>query len=163
MLIGDTIGSFTQIECSELPEKGALSGHESVRLLVIDADQPGQIFISVQAPKKTVKKPLLCILHSSWLNPDNPRCLQRFRYGYYPYGSFRTGFEDVRLAQFAPKAGIGNQVVTGRRYLLEATGPSSAVILLVRGVSFRYCTRTMPRDKLTVLNHMIQLGEHSPE
>jgi hypothetical protein len=70
--------------------------------LVIKTHELVEDWIYCQFIYDHAKDGLLHILHASRFDGDDPRCLERFRYGDDPYGSFPPRFESVHTLGFTP-------------------------------------------------------------
>jgi hypothetical protein len=99
----NSIGSFTHIECGKKTVLGTNSGVMPIWLLVCKSDHAeSKIWpvisrndLTFEQLDQWLRDGLLHILHTGWLNPNDTRSFERFRYGNDLYGSFRIGFQEI--------------------------------------------------------------------
>jgi hypothetical protein len=94
MLIGDSIGGLTEIQCGEQSVRTALTSQNLVRALLSKSDHTSDEFIPFEVLNKFLHDPLLHILHSGGLNGDDSWSLQRLRNQSDLHRPLGSGFEE---------------------------------------------------------------------
>jgi hypothetical protein len=135
MLIRDTIGCLTHIECGQIPAEGSDFGQTPVTGLVSESDHTVQDTILFNRTIDLAPNRLLCILHGSRLDRNDPRCLERLRNCDDPNGHLSAGFENAkRTAKFIHIKWmiIGDKVIPcGKSSILKPSGPGSRIPFLI--------------------------------
>jgi hypothetical protein len=125
MLIGDTIGRFTQIESSEGPSSRPYAGHILVRDLASITDKSTSDRIKVDGLLYTRIYSLLRVLHRGGLYGDYTWCLQRLRNSNDSNGSLLPGFEEGEVGQIRKESVTRDEEISKGKFLVESLGPFS--------------------------------------
>jgi len=129
---------------------GALESQSLIRRLILPTDELPRAVKPEEFSLKAVEDTLLYEHHTSRLNGDNARCLERFRYSNNPYGSFLPGFEDLYVGQLFNEALACDKIFPVRKVPVQALGPFLHEPLSIAAKVLRSGSRTMLWDGAAV-------------
>jgi len=157
MLIRDTIRCFAQIERSKILFPRSLESQSLIRRLVLPTDELPRAVKPEKFTLKAIEDTLLYEHHTSRLDGNDARCLERFRYSNDPNGSFLTGFEETQSSEELDilESPARHEVFPVRKIPFEAMGPFRHDPLSIAAKSFSCGPRTMRWNDTTIEDILI--------
>jgi len=159
MPIQDTIGCLTHIECSMLARKRSFASHYPVWVLVREADKPesevprrhiANDSLTLKHLNQRIENGLLRILHTGWLDRNDPRLLERFRDGDNPYGTLVLEFQDMNMLELSGRSAVWHKEFLPWQYAIEPFGPLKLFVFTVSRETISRGPWPMLWDQLTI-------------
>ena len=103
MRVQDAVRCFAEIQRSEPAFPGSTLSQVPIWFLVCESEEAESQVLSLvrdydltfETVDQWIEHGLLHILHTGWLNRNDPRSLERFRHGYDPDRVFRIRFDEL--------------------------------------------------------------------